>query len=194
MVFEQIRKEGFISDKKFDQIFTQAVRSSAADHFTPVNVARAAAKYLVADGPTNVLDIGAGAGKFCMIGALSTSGNFTGIEQHPDLCDAGNALIQKHQINSVQLIAANITSIDFKAYEAFYFYNAFHELISEMNTTAEDRLHYKLNSAYVSAQLQEMPVGTRLATYYSLLKEVPASYALQSTKFSNNLKLWKKID
>ena len=35
-----------------------------------------------------VLDIGCGPGKFCIVGALATTGRFTGVEQRKHLCDA----------------------------------------------------------------------------------------------------------
>ena len=193
MIVDQLKNGNKVSDKKFDALFDEATRSRSADHYTTIDVAQAAAAYLADDQPTRVLDIGAGVGKFCIVGSISTPGDFTGVEQYLELSDEGSALIRKYQLQRVRLITADITAIDFTTFEAFYFYNAFHHLISEMGTTAEDRLQYKLNSAYVSAQLQEMPMGTRLATYHSLLKEVPSCYALQSTKFSKNLKLWKKV-
>ena len=41
-------------------------------------------------------------------------------------------------------------------------------------------------------QLAIMPIGTRLATYWSNSEEVPRGYILQSSGFAGELKMWEK--
>ena len=69
MVFKYIEKGIPIEDDDFDEIYPDEIRPMAFTHFTPVEMAIKAAKFLVQKTGTRVLDIGSGAGKFCMIGS-----------------------------------------------------------------------------------------------------------------------------
>ena len=81
----------FASDAAFDKLYPVAIRHLSEIHWTPINVARAAAEFLVNGNPNaRIVDVGAGAGKFCMVGSYYTGGHFTGIEQKQNLVRAGN--------------------------------------------------------------------------------------------------------
>ncbi len=71
----------------FDHVYPDWVRSLSERHWTPVDVAERAAELLVTSAGVRVLDVGSGAGKFCIIGALTTEGKFCGIEQRAHLID-----------------------------------------------------------------------------------------------------------
>ncbi len=183
-------------DTSFDQLYTKELRTIAAFHFTLVEVAIAAANYLV-DAPTSkVLDIGAGAGKFCMIGAATTKGYFTGVEQRANFVKVAQELSKTYQINNTTFLEDNIINIDFEQYTAFYHFNAFYENIDasgEIDTRVV--LHkelYTTYSEYVKEQLQELPVGTKLATYFSYKDEIPESYKAVKKLFDGKLIFWQK--
>ncbi len=55
------------------------------------------------------------------------------------------------------------------------------------------KLLYELYNQHMKAQLSKMPIGTRLATYFSYAHEVPSHFKVQSTGFDGKLKLWEKI-
>ncbi len=57
-------------------------------------------------------------------------------------------------------------------------------------TVEVDTRLYGLYSEYMLEQLSGMPIGTRLATYWS--DEVPQGDELRSEKFEGLLKMWKK--
>lgn len=185
------------SDDDFNQIFPEQIREMALRHFTPLEVARQAADYLVSFPGAKVLDIGSGAGKFCLVGAVSTNGNFTGIEQRENLVNLSNEIAAKHGILNSNFINANITEIDFSEYDSFYFYNAFHENIDEsarMDKTVEtDSRYFGMYSDYVSFALSTQKKGTRLVTYWSSLNEVPAEYEIRFTALNGRLKFWEKM-
>ena len=56
-------------DLQFNQLYPVEVRSLSAKHWTPLQVAYKASNFLAADKNTTVLDIGSGAGKFCLAAA-----------------------------------------------------------------------------------------------------------------------------
>ena len=87
MIFKYIEKGISIEDDEFDEIYPEEIRPMAFTHFTPVEMAIKAAKYLVQKSGTKVLDIGSGAGKFCMIGSACTDGHFTCLLYTSDAAD-----------------------------------------------------------------------------------------------------------
>ena len=82
----------------FDGIYPEEVRPMAFTHFTPIEIAIRAAKFLVQKSGTKVLDIGSGAGKFCMIGSVCTNGHFTGVEQRGNLHLLAEQIFKKYQL------------------------------------------------------------------------------------------------
>ena len=159
-------------------------------------VARAAARFLVQKQSTRVLDIGSGAGKFCLIGAALTNGHFTGVEQRTHLHTLSQKLRAHYQLSGVEFICSNITRIDFRNFDAFYFFNAFFENIQQDDRLDAllplDRTLYDRYSSYVYQQLDTLPAGTRLATFYSYQDEIPDSYMALSADFGGKLIFWEK--
>jgi hypothetical protein len=115
------------SDAEFDSLFPVHVRQLSTIHWTPLQVAFKAAAFLAADAHSRIIDVGAGAGKFCIAGSHCFSNFFTGIEQRKDLVTAGNKVISRLGLQNVTLICGNSTALDLSAYTGIYFYNSFHE-------------------------------------------------------------------
>lgn len=186
----------FPEDELFDAFYPPAVRKLSYCHWTPIVVARRAAAYLVNRPGTKVLDVGCGPGKFCMIGALTSEGHFTGIEQRESLADLARTAIRNKKIPNVKILTANIADIDFSAYEAFYLFNPFEENLSQperIDSAVELSLAlYEQYIRHVCAQLTQAPAGTRVATYHGVCEEIPLSYNCQHTLFDGSLKLWLK--
>jgi SAM-dependent methyltransferase len=197
MVFEFLRLSIDITDDDFNAIYPENIRLLARKHWTPVAVAKAASEFLVGQPGTKVLDIGSGAGKFCMIGSANTKGKFTGIEQRQHLVDLSTKLSAFYGLHTVNYIHANITAIEFSDYNAFYLYNSFYENIDLPNRIDETvRLSIELYNAYslhTVEQLSGLPVGVRLATYHTPLDIVPRSFRLMDTLYAGYLNLWKKV-
>ena len=186
----------FASDSVFDELYPIYIKNLSAIHWTPLQVAALAAKFLAPDEQAHVLDIGAGAGKFCIAGGYYTPGSFTGIEQRKNFVTIGNKVIRQLNLDRVTLIHGNFMSLDLKKYTGIYFYNSFHE-----NIVHSDSLDNKIElsselfdeySVYFYKQLKAMPVGTRLATYWLAITEVPSSYKICELHFDGRLKLWIK--
>ena len=196
MIFQRLKAGLEVPDNEFDIIYSERIKNVSEFHFTPVEVAITAARFLVEKVETKVLDVGAGAGKFCMIGASCTNGNFTGVEQRENLHAIAEQLSTRYRLSNLTFIHSNITEIGFKAFDAIYFFNAFHENIVQSdpidNSVQLDRPLYDTYSRYMKMQLDAMPVGTRLATYFSYLDEVPDSYKILSSDFEGKLKMWVK--
>jgi SAM-dependent methyltransferase len=155
-----------------------------------------AAKLLVEKPATRVLDIGCGPGKFCMIGATTTEGHFTGVEQRKVLVRAARNLLKRHRVANAEIIHGNITGVDFRSFNAFYLFNPFEENILPMLRIDHGvELAPELYSCYtlhVQLELARMPVGTRVVTYCGDCAEIPECYLREETAFGGKLILWVK--
>lgn len=197
MIFEYLKLNINVDDAEFNAIYPEWIRKLSQRHWTSVAVAKQAAAFLVDKPGTRVLDIGSGPGKFCMVGASYTKGHFTGVEQRQDLVELSNKILRCHRIPNVNFIHSNITSVELKDYDAFYFYNSFHENIdrsAKIDETIDASIElYDLYHQYLYEQLCLVPKGSRLVTYWSTLKEVPSNYQFQFSLYDGVLKFWKKI-
>lgn len=187
-----------VSDEEFDRLLPTWARNVSGQHFTPVRVARRAAELLVAREGARVLDVGAGVGKLCVVGALTTAGRFVGVEQREHLVRAGRALMQKGQVPRCELLHANMTEIDWRGFDAFYLYNPFAEHLREIDAidetialSASARRRYL---DFVAARLDESGPGARVVTYHGFGGEMPAGWLRRSSERCGTgpLELWVK--
>lgn len=198
MIFEYLKLNINLSDDEFNAIYPEWIRNLARRHWTPLSVIKQTVNYLVPTPGTRVLDIGSGPGKFCMVGATCSKGYFTGVEQRKNLVDVSNKLSRSYRIKNVDFIHSNITSIKFSDFDAFYFFNPFQENIDQSakidsSVDVSKELYEKYNE-YICGQFAIAPVGTRIVTYWSSMKEIPTNYQLKHSFFGGMLKYWEKID
>lgn len=197
MVFELLKLNIDVTEDDFNSIYPEKIRILARQHWTSVSVAKLASEFLVDRPGVKVLDIGSGAGKFCMIGATNTRGHFTGVEQRLELIELSRRVSDSYRIRNVKFIHANITSIKFSDYDAFYFYNSFYENINMANRIDDaiklDIQLYHLYSVYIAGQFTSLPLGTRLVTFCSPLNIIPRSFKLQDSSRGGLLKFWEKV-
>lgn len=186
----------FFGDDEFDQMYPEPIQKLSRCHWTPVEVGRKAAQFLVTEPGTRVLDVGCGPGKFCAIGAVATQGHFTGIEQRGRLVSTARRMLRSYRIPRVAIIHSNVTEVSFEPFDTFYIYNPFQEnIFPSLRIDSDVELQqelYNTYSEYVCAQLSRAPVGTRVATYWGNNIEIPASYDCVETHYNENLKFWTK--
>ncbi len=197
MILKRLHVMKEMGDKLFDRIYSEDIQQLAADHFTPVAMIKLACQFLVQKAGTRVLDIGSGAGKFCIVGATCTDGHFTGVEIREKLHLAATQVAQNQKLNNVAFIHSNITEIDFTPYDAFYFYNTFFENIMSLDridtSIALNKILYKEYSNCVREKLDALAIGTRLVTYYSAYDEVPDSYRIVEKIDRQKITMWEKV-
>jgi SAM-dependent methyltransferase len=191
-------KNWFASDLIFNSLYPKPIQEVAEKHWTPINVAKKAAAFLAISTDVKVLDIGSGSGKFCLIAAHEHPlTNFYGVEQRQNLVDLSTELAKELQLENIFFICENICNIDFEKYDHFYFYNSFYENVpgtQKIDSTikySEDLYNYY--NRYLYRQLKKKPSGTRLVTYHSFGREIPAGYEVVNTDYNEFLKFWVKI-
>lgn len=183
-------------DRNFDLIYPPEIREASCVHWTPVGIASQAAEFLVRETGTRVLDIGCGPGKFCIVGALTTPGHFTGVEQRKRLSDLARATVERANIPNTEIVHGNIAELDFSGFDAFYLFNPFEENLETTLKIDEsvqlDGELYERYTEHVGRQLSLAPVGTRVATYCGACEEVPMGYECVETSLDYRLKFWEK--
>lgn len=185
-----------LSDEDFDEAFPENIRNLSPCHWTPVDAGRRAAQWLVTRPGTRVLDVGCGPGKFCAIGAATTLGNFTGVEQRGHLCRAGRSMFKKYGIPRAEIIQSNITDVNFRDFDAFYIFNPFEENVIESLRIDEavvlaDTL-YLAYTKWVHTELSLLSEGTRVVTFWGDCEEIPSCYRCEETACKGQLRLWIK--
>jgi hypothetical protein len=188
------------ADKTFDSAYPDWVRCRSERHWTPVEVAQRAAELLVTSARTRVLDVGAGAGKFCIIGALTTQGRFYGIEHQMHLVDVARETADHYGVQQrVQFTHGNMISTDWREFNAFYFYNPFCEHMTGLFGATDQTVDFapRLRESYIRfarAQLTASPVGTRVVTYHGYGGRFPPGYrcVTREGRGTDFVELWVK--
>jgi 2-polyprenyl-3-methyl-5-hydroxy-6-metoxy-1,4-benzoquinol methylase len=192
-----ITNDKFSSDAAFDTLYSLRVQQLSSIHWTPIEVAKRAAAHLTGGAGKNILDIGSGAGKFCIIAAHNFPDHiFYGVEQRKALID--EAIIAQNATSTLnaKFIHANFNELDMERFDHFYFYNSF----------SENLFHYKPidNLVQASAEIYEeylaqfyslldsKPPGTRLATFHCPDGYVPPAYKRIRHSPGEMLSLWIK--
>jgi SAM-dependent methyltransferase len=188
----------FGCDEAFDRLYPATVQALSKRHWTPLQVAKEAAAFLATGEGVNILDVGSGAGKFCLAAAYYYPKPFYyGIEQRKNLVYNAETARQVLRLDNVSFIHGNFTQVDFRQYDHFYFYNSFYENITAVNRMDETIDYsvelYNYYNRYMFKQLEQTRPGTRLATFYSMEDEVPSGFHVVGSSPDHLLKCWIKV-
>ena len=149
-----IRAGGWPHDELFDRFLPPRLRQASGVFWTPLVVAARAAAWFAEQGIGTVVDIGSGAGKFCVAAALGGDCRFIGLEHRQRLVTAA---------------------------DAYYLYNPFAESRfgpeSQLDADVElgeECFHRDVTAT--DALLRGAPRGTYVVTYNGFGGRVPESY------------------
>jgi SAM-dependent methyltransferase len=191
-------EETFSTNTNFDELYPPTIRSLSRLHWTPVEIAQKAGRFLAAAPGARILDIGSGVGKFCLnAGYNHPDCDFYGVEQRKSLITIANQAQQQLGITNATFIHANFTQLDYSRFDHFYYYNSFYEnLIDESlyidNNIDHSESLYDYYSDYLYKILGQRPPGTRLVTYQSSFERIPAAYQLVESDVDMLFNCWIK--
>ena len=186
-----------VRDGIFDAVYPEKERAISFRHWTPVMVAARAATLLTGMGATSILDVGAGVGKFCIVGALSTQARFFGVERRANLVEIARSAAARLGAARAEFAHGNIIDFDCEPYDGFYFYNPFEEHVEYDPVPIDDTIElsrtlYQTYVASTIAKLIRARVGTAVVTFNGFGGRMPPHYRRVRAEqhFSAELALW----
>jgi SAM-dependent methyltransferase len=168
-----------MQDLTFDRVFPASHRIRSWIHWTPVEVATRAASLLAPTPDRKVLDIGAGVGKLCLIGATLTQASWTGVERDDEMVRAATAAAKRLNVeHRTHFIHGDMTTIDWSLFDSFYLFNPFGEMLIGPDDALERRERYDAAINFVQRQLSCAAEGTRVVTYHGFGGDLPPGFEL----------------
>lgn len=194
MVPAALRLQQSLDDASFDRVYPREHRRRSWTHWTPLDVARRVCALLEPTVKSRVLDVGAGIGKLCHIGALTTPATWVGIEHDSEMVRVGNETAAVLGVaDRARLVEGDIDDIDWSAFDRFYLFNPYAEQLwrEELDPGVRHDT-YLANVATTQRHLDAALPGSRLVTYHGFGGEVPASYELVHSEpaHEDKLDLW----
>ncbi|MFO0555741.1 MAG: methyltransferase domain-containing protein [Polyangiaceae bacterium] len=189
------------SDRSFDRFLSEELRSYSGVHWTPLAVVVKVADWLDEAGVRAVVDIGSGAGKFCVASALaSPQRRLVGIEARADLVRAADQLAAEFGVQDrVEFVEGDIGQAATPHGEAYYLYNPFEENLLGPEARLPGDMHldearFSRDVAAVEHLLWGAPPGTVLVTYNGFGGDVPAGFRVMKVDRSLPcvLSMWRK--
>lgn len=198
LIAHTLREGRCVSDSGFDRIYPAHVRAVSCRFWTPVSVALTGAQWLHTAGCQNLLDVGAGAGKFCIVASLVSGRASVGLEQREQLIATARLAARTYAAPACFELGT-IDQFDPCRFDAWYFYNPFGENdysgAERFDETVElSETRAARDVATVESWLDRAAVGTCVLTYHGFGGRMPDTYALERRLRlrGGELRLWVK--
>jgi predicted RNA methylase len=177
-VGDALRRRAMVADAELDQVFPDDLRDRSHLHWTPVAVAIRAAELLAPTPDARVLDVGAGVGKLCLIGALVTGAMWWGIEQDAVQVAAANRAAWALDVTRrTRFVHGDGSRLAWDEFDALYFYNPFSTVM--LAPHASPFVRYATIQATlrrVEQRLAATRAGTRVVTFHGFGGTLPPGF------------------
>jgi len=187
-------------DWVFDSIYPPSIRAISRRYWTPVDVARRAARTLWRAGARRVLDVGSGVGKFVLVAAdAAPEVQFVGVEQRANLVEVARRAHDRLRLPNASFVLGEATTSSWHAFDGFYFFNPFAENLFVDGEQLDDAVElsearFFRDVVRTERALCQARLGTAVVTYHGLSGRMPACYELSQTTRAGSdwLRLWLK--
>tara|TARA_B100000809_G_scaffold226147_1_gene237601 strand:+ start:168 stop:740 length:573 start_codon:yes stop_codon:yes gene_type:complete len=186
-----------ITDLEFNKLFPREISQHSKLYWSSREAIDTAINWL--RDCTNILDIGSGNGKFCLIGSHLIDADFTGVELRENLITHARKVAKETNSNTT-FIHDDVKNIDFLKYDGFYFYNSFaehiriHNQFNSIDKQMEDSDDvYEFYQKVLFNKLKASRKGSLFVTHNNEGLFMPDSFELREMTNDNELALWEKI-
>lgn len=165
-------------DLAFDDLVPGELRHLSPVHWTPIDVAARAATLLCPWHDTRVLDVGAGIGKLCTVGALSEIGMWCGVEHHESLVKVAERIARRMGVGGrTVFVHGDAFAIDWRDFDALYLYNPFEQSLAAPGLASKVG-DSERQAARVRERLSTLRRGTRVVTLNGFGAAMPPGFNL----------------
>jgi len=193
-----------LPEMAFDHFLPQALRDVSQRFWTPLVVAANAAMWFDELDVGDVLDIGAGPGKFCVATALTDQSRrrYYGLEQRPYVVQAARDLARDFGVDDrVSFIEGTLDDVSaLPKVAAYYLFNPFGENVAPLDEHLDATVEltdqrFMRDIAATEALLAAAPAGSYVLVYNGFGGRVPPSYEPIRIDYDlpNVLRLWVKV-
>jgi hypothetical protein len=198
LIASSLRRGDRVLDSAFDEIYPRAVRSASPVHWTPLRVCARVVELLGLAPGQRLLDIGAGAGKFCIVAAAMSRASVRGVEREAYLAGVAREAARRFGID-IEVVEGTFDPEDASnlLVDAVYLFNPFIETlflpgVGELASRDARRALADIEAA--EALLAALRVGTRVVTFFGFGGEMPATFELRAREAweGGDLELWEK--
>lgn len=191
---EALQRRSELSDADLDQVFPEELRDRSHLHWTPVAVALRAAELLAPTPAARVLDVGAGVGKLCLIGALVSGATWWGVEQDAvQVAAAKSAAWALDAGGRTRFVHGDGSRMAWDGFDAIYFYNPFSTVMLAAHASPFVRYAtIRATLRRIEQQLAATPPGTRVVTFHGFGGRWPPGFTqrLREPAADGALELW----
>lgn len=181
-IARSLQAGGCADDRRFDSILPRRWRAASSRYWTPLAVVARAAAWLDELGVRSVVDIGSGAGKFCVAGALLGRAHFIGVEQRAELVATARVLARAYGVEArTSFLHETFGDVTPPLAEAYYLFNPFGENLFSRRGWLDDSV--ELNEGRYARELRVTrrwlagaKPGTYVLTYNGIGESLPISY------------------
>lgn len=183
------------SDQEFDLLFPKEISKHSSTHWSSIGSIKIAIDWL--KDQKNILDIGSGNGKFCIIGSQLLNSNFTGVEIRKELVEASNQIAERLK-SSTKFIHEDIKNIQFSTFDAFYYYNPFCEHLC-LDDAIDDQIQnsdelFDKYETIIGNKLALTKIGTKVVCQNNDGLFMPSSFEItEIDDINEKMVLWQKI-
>jgi SAM-dependent methyltransferase len=200
-IAQALRSGMHLMDRDFDALLPRELRIVSSQYWTPISVIRMALNWIDAERVERVLDVGSGAGKFCVAGALGSSRRFVGVEHRQRLFEAARDLAERTGAGErATFLNRRVSALDLPAFDAVYLFNPFGENLFRADEWLDDGVElgedrFRADVGIVEEGLARMRKGGLLLTYHGFGGRIPNSFSIvrQAAVGSDVLRMWKKM-
>lgn len=189
-----------VPDGAFDSCLPKELQAVSDQHWTPLDVVRQVSTWIEQLRIRTVVDVGSGAGKFCVAAALCSGARFVGVEQRQRLVDAARQLADSFDVTDRVSFECGLVGLcPLPPADAYYLFNPFGEnLLPNAELIDKDveltTGRYRRDVEAIHHFLTEVPVGTYAITYNGYGGSLPRSFVdvVVDRTFRQVLRLSKK--
>lgn len=197
---EALRRGYTPEERAFDRFLPDDLQVVSCNYWTPLCVAAVAARWLDEVGVRTVVDVGSGAGKFCVAAALAGRCHFLGVEQRPRLVASARLLAELFGVQRrVRFVEGSVGNIELPQPDAYYLFNPFGENLYGREDWLDpdvelNEMRYERDVVAAQNLLRDAPTGTIVITYNGFGGRVPWPYQeiRLDRELPSVLRMWQK--